>query len=95
MDDRIVVELAYAREKEHTLIALSVRKGATIRDLITMSGILSYYPEIKMDDLVCGIFGHIKSPADTVAAGDRVEIYRPLTVDPKEARRARARQLLR
>jgi putative ubiquitin-RnfH superfamily antitoxin RatB of RatAB toxin-antitoxin module len=70
----------------------SVRKHSTVRDAITRSGVLSDFPEIDLDSAAVGIFGERANLDDALEENDRVEIYRPLTVDPKEARRRRARK---
>ncbi len=60
-----------------------------------MSKIASYFPEINLDTLSVGVFSKIEKSPKTrlVQQGDRIEIYRPLLVDPKEARKARAAKL--
>lgn len=66
--------------------------GSTIPDAVKASGLAARFPEIEGAETRFGIFGKIeKEPAARVLkSGDRVEIYRPLLIDPKEARRARA-----
>ena len=93
-DADIAVEVVYALPDRQWLMALTVRRGATVREVVELSGLLRVYPEI---DSACnqgmiGIFSK-RVPLDTVLQpGDRVEIYRPMTADPKEARRRRARK---
>ena len=86
----IEVEVAYATPKRQWLLRISVVEGSTLEDAIEQSGITNEWPEIEVDPARVGIFGR-KMPLDTVLrSGDRVEIYRPLIADPKEARRRRA-----
>lgn len=86
------VEIVYATVERQRLIALAVTPGATIAEAIEVSGILREFPEIDLRVNRVGIYGQLARLDDVVHAGDRVEIYRPLQADPKEARRQRARK---
>ena len=89
--DQLTVEVIYARPDIQEPIKVSVPKGATIRAAIERSRITERYPEIDLALNKVGIYGELRSLGDTVQAGDRVEIYRPLLIDPKEARRQLAK----
>jgi putative ubiquitin-RnfH superfamily antitoxin RatB of RatAB toxin-antitoxin module len=68
---------------------LEVPDDSTIETTINLSGVLKLYPEINLTSQKVGIFGKI-SPLDTVVKdGDRVEIYRQITVDPQTVQRRR------
>lgn len=84
------VEVAYATPARQEVIEASVRPGATVEQVIRASGMLARFPEIDLTRQRVGIFGEIARLEDAVHNGDRVEIYRPLLADPKEARRKRA-----
>jgi putative ubiquitin-RnfH superfamily antitoxin RatB of RatAB toxin-antitoxin module len=88
----INIELVYAHESQQTLMALTVPAGTTLLEAVKRSGLLERFPEIKAAELKLGVFSKLeKSPESRVLqAGDRVEIYRPLLLDPKEARKLRA-----
>lgn len=90
----ITVEVAYATPERQEIIALTMAPGASAFDAVTASGITRKFPEIEPATADMGIFGKvIKAPRDHVLrAGDRVEIYRPLKIDPKQARLERARK---
>lgn len=88
----VSVEVAYARADVQTLVEVEVPAGATIEEAIRACGILKRFPEIDLTHAAVGVFGARASLLDTVRAGDRIEIYRPLIADPKEARRRRARR---
>ncbi|WP_440995635.1 RnfH family protein [Arhodomonas sp. SL1] len=90
-DDRIRVEVAYARPDRQALLALRVPRGTTAIEAVQASGVLERFPEIDLDRQGIGVFSQPVSPQRVLADGDRVEIYRPLKVDPKEMRRQRAR----
>jgi putative ubiquitin-RnfH superfamily antitoxin RatB of RatAB toxin-antitoxin module len=84
------VEVVYALRGEQALVALEVEEGTSAREAIERSGILKRYPEITLGRGHIGIFGKAVEPDSPLRNGDRVEIYRPLIADPKQARRARA-----
>ena len=68
---------------------LTVPPGCTIQQALLQSGILKAFPELKLESLALGVWGTSASIAQTLNASDRIEIYRPLRVDPKVARRER------
>jgi putative ubiquitin-RnfH superfamily antitoxin RatB of RatAB toxin-antitoxin module len=63
--------------------------GMTVAEVLKQSGLLQSHPELS--DMPVGIFSGIVQPDTLVKAGDRIEIYRPLTLDPMEKRRQRAK----
>lgn len=88
--DEIVVEVCYAKPDSVFLRSLRVPAGADVKVAIERSGVLEAAPELDLASSRVGIFGKLKT-LDTVLRGcDRIEIYRPLIADPKEARRRRA-----
>ena len=77
------IAIAYAVPGRQVLIAHTIAEGTTIAQAIASSGILEQLPQVDLEKNKVGIFGKVK-PLDTVlAAGDRIEIYFPVTVDPK------------
>lgn len=88
-NNMITIEVAYATPQQQHIIKLEVPPGTTIEEAIQFSSILSLFPEIDLHQQKVGVFSKQKALSDVVNAGDRIEIYRPLTIDPKEARRAR------
>ena len=88
---KVRVEVVYALRDEQVLMALDVEEGATVRQAIERSGILQRYPRIELIPGRIGIFGRTVELDARLRDGDRVEIYRTLEADPKEARRRRAR----
>ena len=89
--ERITVEVAYGRPDEQFLIAVEVPADCTVEAAIRASGVLEKYPEIDLARNRTGIFSRLAKHATVLKAGDRVEIYRPLTADPKEVRRELAK----
>ena len=86
----IDIEVAYANPEQQVIVTLAMPEGATVGQAITASGLLTRFPEINQTDLKAGIFGSVYKLDQPLKQGDRVEIYRPLRHDPKEARRQRA-----
>jgi hypothetical protein len=86
----IQVEVAYALRERQALIAVEVVEGATIEEAIQRSGLLEAFPEIDLQRAKVGIFGRPAALDERMRDRDRVEIYRPLIADPKDARRTRA-----
>lgn len=84
------IEVAYAKPEQQWLIALQMPEQSIVQDAVEASGLLARCPEIEAHSLVVGIFGRACPLHQVLKAGDRVEIYRPLAHDPKEARRRRA-----
>ena len=93
----IICEVAWATPESQHLEVITVPSGTTVLGALETSGFCNRISELRnvpLSTLKLGIFGeHVKSPADQpVHQGDRIEIYRLLQVDPKQARRARARR---
>jgi len=72
-----------------SLIAVEIGVGGTVADAIRASGVLERHPEIDLAMNKVGIFGKFVNLDGVVSLHDRVEIYRPLTADPKVARQRR------
>lgn len=91
-DKSIAVEVAYALPQKQKIIGLTVPEGTSVLEAARLSGIDQLFPDLDIDACALGIFGKaVPKPAERVLlAGERVEIYRPLIADPKEARKQRA-----
>jgi putative ubiquitin-RnfH superfamily antitoxin RatB of RatAB toxin-antitoxin module len=92
VDEPIDVEVAYVGPEGQRLCRLTVPRGTTVLDTVARSGILDELPGVTLDATRLGIFSRRVEPEHVVEQGDRVEIYRPLILDPMEARRRRARR---
>ncbi|MEN8803182.1 MAG: RnfH family protein [Thiogranum sp.] len=90
--DRIAVEVAYATPDEQLILQLEVAPGTSLQQAVHQSGILDRFPEIDPAQMKTGVFGKLKKLDQTLRAGDRIEIYRPLIADPKQVRKQRAAQ---
>jgi putative ubiquitin-RnfH superfamily antitoxin RatB of RatAB toxin-antitoxin module len=87
----IGIEVVYALPDRQRIYRVRVPEGATVREAIAASAVLEDHPGLDLAAHRVGIFGKIATPDRILRAGDRVEIYRPLEADPKDARRRRAR----
>ena len=85
----IGIEVAVAWPNLQRLVALDVKPGTTAWQAVEQSGLADAFV-IDLSTVTLGVFGRVVAMDYRVAAGDRVEIYRPLQMDPKEARRRRA-----
>jgi len=88
----IEVEVVYALPRAQTVIAVRVPAGSNVGDAIEHSRIAEHHPEIDWDKAVTGVFGTRASLSTTLQPHDRVEIYRPLGADPRQARHMRLRR---
>lgn len=88
--DGIAVQVCYALPGQPLLLDLRVAAGSSVRQAIMASGILRQAPQIDLATARVGIYGKLKTLDSPVREHDRIEIYRPLVADPKEARRRRA-----
>ena len=91
----IKVEVAYALPTEQKILSVQLEEGASAYDAVIRSGIVQLFPEIDPETIPMGIFAKAISAPKTTALkdGDRVELYRPLIADPKEARAKRAAKM--
>ncbi len=83
----IHVEIVAALPKRQVLIGLDVPSGTTLEEAVLRSGIAGQLAELDIEPQRLGIFGRVRLPDTVLRDGDRVEIYRPLTADPKVVRR--------
>jgi hypothetical protein len=88
------VEVAYALPGRQRVVQLPLRDGMTALDAVQAAGLEREFPEIAGRDLVLGIYGRRVESTQVLRSGDRIEIYRPLRFDPRDARR-RAAQAVR
>ena len=88
------VEVAYARPERQKIVSVQVPEGTTMVEAVRLSGIVQLFPEIDPETIDMGIFGKVvKNPASqALRDGDRIELYRPLLIDPKQARLNRAKK---
>jgi putative ubiquitin-RnfH superfamily antitoxin RatB of RatAB toxin-antitoxin module len=83
------IEVVYALPAGEDAVALKLPPGATAADAVRASGMLERHPGIDLQRHKIGIYGRAVSAGTLLSDGDRVEVYRPLVMGPKEARRRR------
>lgn len=71
------------------LVLLQLSSGSTVLQALQASGLLQLFPELDTSSLALGVWGNTAGLTQTLQDQDRIEIYRPLRVDPKVARRER------
>lgn len=91
----IAVEVAFALPERQGIVALLVPLGATASEAVALADLPGRFPDVSPETFSradLGIFGkRLREPfSHRLRAGDRVELYRPLTMDPKVARLVRA-----
>jgi putative ubiquitin-RnfH superfamily antitoxin RatB of RatAB toxin-antitoxin module len=83
------IGVCYAEAERQLWMKIDVPDGTSIRDAIERSGLLNRFPEIDLGKQKVGIFGKLVKLDGKVQDGDRIEIYRPITADPKTVKRRR------
>lgn len=89
-DQRLNIEVAFGTSTEQRIVDVDLAVGATIHDAVQASGLAAAFPEFNFAQLRKGVWNEVKGDEHCLKDGDRVEIYRPLIIEPKEARRRRA-----
>ena len=92
MAESVSVEVVYAEPTQRWLRRVSLPAGSTVMQAIEASGLAREVAGLVVDPARLGVFSRKVAPDHVVGEGDRVEIYRPLMLDPKEARRRRAHE---
>ena len=91
MSDSISVEVAYALPGRQRVVTLEVTPGTTALEAVMLSKLGEVFDDLVVGpEIKIGVWGKATTADRVLAAGERVEIYRPLLVDPKEVRKARA-----
>ncbi|MCX7120694.1 MAG: RnfH family protein [Gammaproteobacteria bacterium] len=86
------ITVSYATPQKQVEIPLIVDESCTVELAIQRSKIINEFPEIKLATIAVGIFGQRVKLDANLQSGDRIEIYRPLIIDPKELRRLKAKK---
>lgn len=90
--ETIEVEIVYALPERQVLMKVQVPVGTTVEQAIYHSSIMNQFVEIDLNKNRIGIFSRFVERGTVLQQRDRIEIYRPLLIDPKEARRLRVKQ---
>jgi len=84
------VSVVYADAQRQSAASLEVQPGATVADALQAAAKLPEFVGLRLLAMPVGLYGSLVEHDQVLEEGDRVELYRPLTMDPKEARRRRA-----
>ena len=87
---RLRIEVVYALRDRQEIVPVELEEGATAIDALNASGLAARHCEMDATAPAMGIFGRRVLPSAPLKDGDRLELYRSLRLDPKEARRAKA-----
>ena len=91
MSETIHIEVAYALPEKQRIVKLDVPSGTTALQAVSMSQLDEVFDDLVVGpDIKLGVWGKAVTGDRVLAMGERVEIYRPLLIDPKEVRKARA-----
>lgn len=83
----IPVEIVLALPDRQELLRCNIPVGTTIERAIALSRFAEAFPDLRLDTLQVGVWGKIVRRTSVVQSGDRIELYRPLVRDPRDARR--------
>jgi protein rnfH len=83
------IEVVYGLPDKQVLKKLNVQNGCTAREAVCQSALDEIFSELDLQTAPLGIFGKSVKDETLLRDKDRIEIYRPLLIDPKEARRKR------
>lgn len=86
------IEVVYADAARQIVKDFWLQAPATVADVLIVAAADAQFAGIDCERAAVGIFGRRAARTEALSDGDRVEIYRPLAVDPKAARRSRARR---
>jgi uncharacterized protein len=95
VNERLRIEIAYARPQRAIVKEYRLAPGACVADALQLAALDPDFSGVDLANSAFGIFGKAARAEQALEEGDRIEIYRPLSADPKAARRARARQVRR
>ena len=88
----IQIEIAYGTAQTQKLYRMTVKAACTARQTVLASPVAEDFPDVDVHTAPLGIFGKRVKDDTVLHDGDRIEIYRPLVADPKDARRKRVLQ---
>lgn len=83
------IEIVYGLPDRQVLKTMQLAEGTTVRAAALKSGLDEIFTDLNLHSAPLGIFGKAVKDDTPLRDGDRIEVYRPLLIDPKEARRKR------
>jgi putative ubiquitin-RnfH superfamily antitoxin RatB of RatAB toxin-antitoxin module len=88
--ERVRATVVYLSPQHHVVLPVEVPAGTSLHAAVLASGLLQQVPELAGQRLDLGVFNRAREGGEPVREADRIEVYRPLAIDPKDARRVRA-----
>lgn len=88
--DVLRIEVVFALPDHQELRVLEVPRGTRVADAVESSGLAEAFPDVDLGACQAAIWGNVVEPDRPLSDGDRVELLRPLRIDPREARRVLA-----
>ena len=89
---QVRIEVVYCEAQRAIVKTYDLDAGSSVAEALRLAAQDADFAGVEVKNATFGIFGRLASPEQVLQEGDRLEIYRPLTADPKTARRARAQQ---
>jgi uncharacterized protein len=86
------IRVVYALPDQQPAVDLQVAPGTSLSEAVTRSGLLQKFPEAAAEPMACAVFGRAVPSTYELHDGDRIEILRPLLIDPKQSRREAAKR---
>lgn len=84
---KLQIEVVFALPDQQSLQIVLVEPGVTVADVITKSGLQGKFPDHDLGEMIVGVWGRQVAKDRMIKDGDRIELYRPLELEPREARR--------
>lgn len=81
------VGIVYATSARQMSLSVNLDEGATVRQAIERSGLLARCPEVDLATAKVGVWGKVVDMDSAVEDGARIEVYRPITADPRTVKR--------
>ena len=91
-DAPLQIEIAYAEPQRAIVKSYLLARGSRVADALRLASLDPDFAGVDLWNSALGIFGRLTRADHELQDGDRIEVYRPLTADPKASRRARAQQ---
>ena len=86
-NNTIRVEVVFALAERQQLLSVTLTAGTTAIEAVARSGMAGKFPDQDLAACALGIWGRLIDETQILQDGDRIELYRPLKIDPRDARR--------
>lgn len=90
MSELLRIEIVHALPEGYRCLELSLPAGSTVGDALSAASLAVLWPDLQWSEPALAVYGRIVGLDTRLNDFDRIELLRPLLIDPKEARRRRA-----